>query len=158
MQIDVQRRLHEQLEVQRHLQLRIEAQGKYLQAVLERAKEALKGQNLATMGSFLTNNEVSERDQEAAHNKGKNLRASSLLSMNVGIHDEEKFGRRIVTKEALKGEEWKRRDSIETSGVQLKLSSDNYRVANFDVKLDLNSHDASSHSQQFDLNGFSWNC
>lgn len=131
--------------------------------MLERAKEeALKGQNLDTMGNFLTNIEDSERDQQA-HNKGKNLRASSLLSMNVGIHEEEKFGRRIVSKEDLKVEGWKRRDGgIETCGVQLKLNSDkiceDYRVASFDVKLDLNSHDASSHSQQFDLNGFGWNC
>jgi hypothetical protein len=32
--------------VQRHLQLRIEAQGKYLQAVLEQAQETLGKQNL----------------------------------------------------------------------------------------------------------------
>ncbi|GAB4851442.1 hypothetical protein Ancab_030844 [Ancistrocladus abbreviatus] len=48
MQIEVQRRLHEQLE--RHLQLRIEAQGKYLQAVLEKAQETLGKQNLGTVG------------------------------------------------------------------------------------------------------------
>ncbi|CAN4109513.1 unnamed protein product [Withania somnifera] len=44
MQIEVQRRLHEQLE------LRIEAQGKYLQAVLEKAQETLGTQNLGTIG------------------------------------------------------------------------------------------------------------
>ncbi|XP_057978603.1 myb-related protein 2-like isoform X2 [Malania oleifera] len=48
MQIEVQRRLHEQLE--RHLQLRIEAQGKYLQTVLEKAQETLERQNLGTVG------------------------------------------------------------------------------------------------------------
>ncbi|KAG6392461.1 hypothetical protein SASPL_146680 [Salvia splendens] len=37
MQIEVNRRLHEQLEVQRHLQLRIEAHGKYMQTILEKA-------------------------------------------------------------------------------------------------------------------------
>lgn len=39
--MEVQQRLQEQLEVQRHLQLRIEAQGKYLQSILEKAKETL---------------------------------------------------------------------------------------------------------------------
>ncbi|KAL6559187.1 hypothetical protein OROHE_006556 [Orobanche hederae] len=50
MQIAVQQRLHEQLEVQRHLQIRIEAQGKYLQSVLEKAQETIGGQNLGTVG------------------------------------------------------------------------------------------------------------
>ncbi|GKD87445.1 Myb family transcription factor APL isoform X2 [Tanacetum coccineum] len=43
MQIEVQRRLHEQLEVQRHLQLRIEAHGKYMQTILEKACQTLSG-------------------------------------------------------------------------------------------------------------------
>ncbi|KAK4481590.1 hypothetical protein RD792_012492 [Penstemon davidsonii] len=50
MQMEVQRKLHEQIEVkgkifqvQRHLQLRIEAQGKYLQSVLEKAQETISG-------------------------------------------------------------------------------------------------------------------
>ncbi|KAK7315636.1 hypothetical protein VNO77_34202 [Canavalia gladiata] len=255
MQIEVQRRLHEQLEqVQRHLQLRIEAQGKYLQAVLEKAQETLGRQSLGTegieaakvqlselasrvtsqcldskfselkelqvlwpqqtqegqatdcsMGSFLTYSEESQRDRET-HNKGLNLRAynvpplsvskecleesvhlksdltlseevkmflssssdnlperaSSLLSMNVGgVQEEGKLGGTSVSKE----ERWKGRDSNETRIVPFKLNhekiSQDYRLANFEVKLDLNSHDdndASSHCQQFDLNGFSWNC
>ena len=37
-------------QVQRHLQLRIEAQGKYLQSVLEKAQETLGRQNLGTVG------------------------------------------------------------------------------------------------------------
>ncbi|KAK7380652.1 hypothetical protein VNO78_33167 [Psophocarpus tetragonolobus] len=263
MQIEVQRRLHEQLEqVQRHLQLRIEAQGKYLQAVLEKAQETLGRQNIGAegveaakvqlselasrvssqsldskfselkelqvlwpqqtqegqatdcaMGSFLTYSEESQRDRET-HNMSLNLRAyngppfsvskenvqesihlkpdltlcevkenmmflssssdskvvkgdflperpSSLLSMNVGVQEEEKFGRTSVSKE----EGWKGRDSTESGRVPVKLNhekiSQDYRLANFEVKLDLNSHDdndASSHCQQFDLNGFSWNC
>ncbi|KAJ0244522.1 Myb-related protein 2 [Hirschfeldia incana] len=48
MQIEVQRRLHEQIE--RHLQLKIEAQGKYLQSVLEKALETLGKQNLGEAG------------------------------------------------------------------------------------------------------------
>ncbi|KAL0407145.1 UNVERIFIED_CONTAM: Myb family transcription factor IPN2 [Sesamum latifolium] len=47
MQMEVNRRLHEQLEVQRHLQLRIEAQGKYMQTILEKACQTLAGENMA---------------------------------------------------------------------------------------------------------------
>ncbi|KAI3985778.1 hypothetical protein MKX01_036952, partial [Papaver californicum] len=43
MQMEVKRRLHEQLVVQRHLQLRIEAQGKYMQTILEKACQTLVG-------------------------------------------------------------------------------------------------------------------
>lgn len=88
-------------------------------------------------------------------------RPSSLLSMNVGVQEEENFGRTTVPKE----EGWKGRKSTETGRAPVKLNhekiSQDYRLANFEVKLDLNSHDdndASSHCQQFDLNGFSWNC
>jgi hypothetical protein len=84
--------------------------------------------------------------------------------MNIGVHEGENFWRRNNSKEDLKSEEWKRRKSIETSGVQLKLNSNkisqDYKLANFEVKLDLNSHDDNdaSQCQKFDLNGFSWNC
>ncbi|XP_004514445.1 myb family transcription factor IPN2-like isoform X2 [Cicer arietinum] len=47
MQMEVHRRLHEQLEVQKHLQLRIEAQGKYMQSILEKAYSTLAGENMA---------------------------------------------------------------------------------------------------------------
>ncbi|KAK4491866.1 hypothetical protein RD792_002645 [Penstemon davidsonii] len=43
MQMEVNRRLHEQLEVQRHLQVRIEAQGKYMQSILEKACQRVLG-------------------------------------------------------------------------------------------------------------------
>lgn len=43
MQMEVQRKLHEQIEVQKHLQLRMEAQGRYLQSVLKKAEETLSG-------------------------------------------------------------------------------------------------------------------
>lgn len=51
MQMEVQRRLHEQLEVQRHLQLRIEAHGKYMQNMLEKAYQTLASENMAS-GSY----------------------------------------------------------------------------------------------------------
>nr|XP_043632328.1 myb-related protein 2-like isoform X2 [Erigeron canadensis] len=58
MQIEVQRRLHEQLE--RHLQLRIEAQGKYLQSVLEKAQETVGRQNLGEVGLEAAKIQLSE--------------------------------------------------------------------------------------------------
>lgn len=45
MQMEVQRRLHEQLE--KHLQMRIEAQGKYMQTILEKACQTLSSENMA---------------------------------------------------------------------------------------------------------------
>ncbi|KAI4333263.1 hypothetical protein L6164_018095 [Bauhinia variegata] len=53
MQMEVQRRIHEQLEVQKHLQLRIEAQGKYMQSILEKAYQTLAGENMATAATNL---------------------------------------------------------------------------------------------------------
>lgn len=46
--------------MQRHLQLRIEAQGKYLQAVLEKAQETLGRQNLGSMGLEAAKVQISE--------------------------------------------------------------------------------------------------
>ncbi|KAL1541387.1 myb-related protein 2-like isoform X2 [Salvia divinorum] len=60
MQIEVQQRLHEQLKVQRHLQMRIEAQGKYLQSVLEKAQESLGRQNVGTLGLEAAKVQLSE--------------------------------------------------------------------------------------------------
>ncbi|XP_072067116.1 myb-related protein 2 isoform X4 [Arachis hypogaea] len=54
MQIEVQRRLNEQLEV------RIEAQGKYLQAVLEKAQETLGKQDLGVVGLEAAKVQLSE--------------------------------------------------------------------------------------------------
>ncbi|URE29413.1 Myb-like DNA-binding domain [Musa troglodytarum] len=76
MQMEVQRKLQEQIEasalgdarchgfqlnwVQRHLQLRIEAQGKYLQSVLKKAQEALAGYSLSAIGIEAVRTELSE--------------------------------------------------------------------------------------------------
>ncbi|KAG2584100.1 myb-related protein 1-like [Panicum virgatum] len=51
MQREVQRKPQEQIEVQRHLQLRIEAQGRYLQSVLRRAEEVLADHSLGSPAS-----------------------------------------------------------------------------------------------------------
>lgn len=48
------------MQVQRHLQLRIEAQGKYLQAVLEKAQETLGRQNFGSMGLEAAKVQISE--------------------------------------------------------------------------------------------------
>eukprot|EP00252_Welwitschia_mirabilis_P013118 TRINITY_DN2899_c0_g1_i4.p1 TRINITY_DN2899_c0_g1~~TRINITY_DN2899_c0_g1_i4.p1 ORF type:complete len:276 (-),score=59.96 TRINITY_DN2899_c0_g1_i4:137-964(-) len=50
MQYEVQRRLREQVQVQQHLRLRLEAQGKYLQSILEKARETLAGHNMSCVG------------------------------------------------------------------------------------------------------------
>lgn len=47
-------------QVQRHLQLRIEAQGKYLQSVLKKAQETLAGYNSSSVGVELAKAELSE--------------------------------------------------------------------------------------------------
>lgn len=46
--------------MQKHLQLRIEAQGKYLQSVLKKAQEALSGYNSSPVGIKLTKAELSQ--------------------------------------------------------------------------------------------------
>ncbi|XP_010257637.1 PREDICTED: myb family transcription factor PHL8-like isoform X2 [Nelumbo nucifera] len=58
MQMEVQKKLHEQIE--RHLQLRIEAQGKYLQSVLKKAQETLAGYNSSSLGLEAAKAELSQ--------------------------------------------------------------------------------------------------
>ncbi|MCO5591098.1 hypothetical protein L7F22_045075 [Adiantum nelumboides] len=48
-QMEVQKQLHEQLEVQRRLQMRMDAQGRYLQLVLEKARELLASESIASI-------------------------------------------------------------------------------------------------------------
>ncbi|GJN31341.1 hypothetical protein PR202_gb19730 [Eleusine coracana subsp. coracana] len=52
--------LKSHLQVQRHLQLRIEAQGKYLQSVLEKAQETLTKQNAGSVGLETAKMQLSE--------------------------------------------------------------------------------------------------
>ncbi|XP_051122484.1 myb family transcription factor PHL8-like [Andrographis paniculata] len=49
LQMEAQRKLHEQIEVLRHLQIRIEAQGKYFESVLKKAQETLSGYSSCTI-------------------------------------------------------------------------------------------------------------
>ncbi|CAI9776108.1 unnamed protein product [Fraxinus pennsylvanica] len=60
VQMEVQIRLHEQLEVQRCLQLRIEAQAKYLQSILEKACKALDDHAVASAGLEAAGKELSK--------------------------------------------------------------------------------------------------
>ncbi|OEL36574.1 Myb family transcription factor APL [Dichanthelium oligosanthes] len=55
--------LKSHLQVQRHLQLRIEAQGKYLQSVLEKAQEALAKQSVDLDGGVLGTAAAAETQQ-----------------------------------------------------------------------------------------------
>ncbi|KAK8686814.1 hypothetical protein V6N13_125831 [Hibiscus sabdariffa] len=60
MQMEVQRKLHEQIEIHSHLQLRIEAQGKYLQSVLKKAQETLARYTSSSIGVELSKAEISQ--------------------------------------------------------------------------------------------------
>lgn len=123
MQIEVQRRLHEQLEVhdpvyfpikqyglsskaatasaaqnlqrhhpkispdkdvQRRLQLRIEAQGKYLQAVLEKAQETLGKQNIGKVGLEAAKLQLSELVSKVS-NQCLNLAFTEMAEEQQGI-------------------------------------------------------------------------
>lgn len=191
------------------MQLRIEAQGKYLQGVLEKAQETLGRQNLGTTGLEDAKVQLSELASKVSNqcvestlldnNKGLSLRAgngtpfiiankgdlslcdhlqekvvflspsnddaerrdSGLMSLSIGFKGEESYERSPVLKE----KSWMRRERTENEGVSGRLNhekiSQNYKPSIFQTELDLNVHhenDASSHCQQFDLNGFSWNC
>ncbi|KMT15375.1 hypothetical protein BVRB_3g060800 isoform A [Beta vulgaris subsp. vulgaris] len=123
MQIEVQRRLHEQLEVldpvyfqfkqnglspkaetttaaqnlqrhhpknsrdkdvQRRLQLRIEAQGKYLQAVLEKAQETLGKQNIGVVGLEAAKLQLSELVSKVS-NQCLNLAFAEMAEEQQGL-------------------------------------------------------------------------
>ncbi|XP_041003127.1 myb family transcription factor IPN2-like isoform X1 [Juglans microcarpa x Juglans regia] len=51
-QMEVRRRLNEQLEVQKHLQMRIDAQGKYMRTILEKACRTLSEENVNCQDGF----------------------------------------------------------------------------------------------------------
>uniref|UniRef100_A0A0D3CXN0 HTH myb-type domain-containing protein n=1 Tax=Brassica oleracea var. oleracea TaxID=109376 RepID=A0A0D3CXN0_BRAOL len=60
LQTEVQKKLHEHIEiVQRNLQVKIEAQGKYLQSVLIKAQQTLAGYTSSTLGMDFARTELS---------------------------------------------------------------------------------------------------
>ncbi|CAM6012141.1 unnamed protein product [Sphagnum balticum] len=71
MQLEVQKRLHEQLEVQRHLQLRIAAQAKYLSKILEEQQQqgssTRQALRLAVAQGEEPSTEANTRDDVAAN-------------------------------------------------------------------------------------------
>ncbi|KAL2495704.1 Myb family transcription factor APL [Forsythia ovata] len=84
MQMEVNRRLHEQLEVQRHLQLRIEAQGKYMQTILEKACQTLAGENMAS-GNYkgMGNHHQSVPEISGMKEFGPLMNFPSLQDLNI---------------------------------------------------------------------------
>ncbi|KAI3456647.1 hypothetical protein Pfo_013310 [Paulownia fortunei] len=81
MQMEVNRRLHEQLEVQRHLQLRIEAHGKYMQTILEKACQTLGGENMAAAsGSY---NKATGPEISGMKDFGPVMNFPSLQDLNI---------------------------------------------------------------------------
>ncbi|PIN02107.1 hypothetical protein CDL12_25383 [Handroanthus impetiginosus] len=85
MQMEVNRRLHEQLEVQRHLQLRIEAQGKYMQAILEKACQTLAGENMAAAAAAASGSYNKAMGPEISDMKdfGPAMNFPSLQDLNI---------------------------------------------------------------------------
>ncbi|XP_058747286.1 myb family transcription factor IPN2-like isoform X2 [Vicia villosa] len=93
MQMEVHRRLHEQLEVQKHLQLRIEAQGKYMQSILEKAYHTLAGENMAAAATNFkgingTQSIPDMKDFVSPHNNFPHFQ-----DLNICGSDEEQFER-----------------------------------------------------------------
>lgn len=78
--MEVQRRLHEQLEVQRHLQLRIEAQGKYMQSILEKACQTLAGENMAAAGGGYNNKGMGNHQGVPDHHMGSAMKDFGSLN------------------------------------------------------------------------------
>ncbi|KAG8386552.1 hypothetical protein BUALT_Bualt03G0160200 [Buddleja alternifolia] len=68
-----------QMEVQRHLQLRIEAQGKYMQTILEKACQTLAGENMAS-GSY---NKAVGPDISGMKDFGPSMNFPSLQDLNI---------------------------------------------------------------------------
>lgn len=69
-------------QVQRHLQLRIEAQGKYMQTILEKACQTLAGENMAS-GSYKGIGNQGVPDMGAMKDFGSSLNFPSLQDLNI---------------------------------------------------------------------------
>ncbi|PQP97805.1 protein PHR1-LIKE 1 [Prunus yedoensis var. nudiflora] len=68
--MEVQKQLHEQLEVQRALQLRIEDHAKYLQKILEEQQKAGSSLLSPQALSSLTTNSIQEPEQQPSSSAG----------------------------------------------------------------------------------------
>uniref|UniRef100_A0A0E0KD65 HTH myb-type domain-containing protein n=1 Tax=Oryza punctata TaxID=4537 RepID=A0A0E0KD65_ORYPU len=168
MQIEVQRRLHEQLE--RHLQLRIEAQGKYLQSVLEKAQETLAKQNAGfeeiessqmlqghtmhlgdgSVDSCLTACDGSQKDQDILSISLSAQKGKEIGCMSFDMHVKERgsedlFLDKLSRRPSNHQERCERRGGFSMS----------CQTANLDLNMN-DTYDGPKHCKKFDLNGFSW--
>uniref|UniRef100_A0ACD5ZYQ9 Uncharacterized protein n=1 Tax=Avena sativa TaxID=4498 RepID=A0ACD5ZYQ9_AVESA len=81
--MQMQRKLYEQIEVQRHLQLRMEAQGRYLQSVLRRAQQVLADNSLASSAKAEFSELISAVDTECLSSSSLQRRHRSVDSSCV---------------------------------------------------------------------------
>ncbi|KAJ4969780.1 hypothetical protein NE237_002879 [Protea cynaroides] len=145
--------------VQQHLQLRIEALGKHLQSVLEKAKETLGKQNIGPAGLEAAKVQLSElaskvsteclnstlSDLKEMQGEKKHDSCSFYEGTPKGDEDEHFFHQNNTTRPAIEPD--------------YEKTLKEFRLPCLTAKLDLNAHDendASSSCKQFDLNGFSW--
>ncbi|KAJ0113017.1 hypothetical protein Patl1_03634 [Pistacia atlantica] len=123
-QAEVQQRLQEHLEVQKTLQMRIEAQGKYLQTILDKAQKSL---SLHDMNASASGNAEATRVQLMSFN----LALSNLME---NINEPDRKGNITEINDILK--------KANTNGSAFQIQGVCKREAdidNEDVKLELNS-------------------
>lgn len=71
---------HASWQVQRHLQLRIEAQGKYMQSILEKACQTLAGENMAAAGGGYNNKGMGNHQGVPDHHMGSAMKDFGSLN------------------------------------------------------------------------------
>jgi hypothetical protein len=95
--MEVQHHLQQQLEVQRSLQLRIEAQGKYLQSILEKAKETLAGHTSSSPGLEAAHAKLAELASKVTNDPVLMGHGSfSLMSLPPGMINNPEFLQHVV--------------------------------------------------------------
>ncbi|XP_042471519.1 myb family transcription factor IPN2-like [Zingiber officinale] len=69
IRMQIERRCHEQLEIQKHLQLRIEAEAKYMESMLERAYQTLLKDSIGDHHQGLAQNLVAQKNLDPSNNR-----------------------------------------------------------------------------------------
>ncbi|KAI3723257.1 hypothetical protein L2E82_34719 [Cichorium intybus] len=166
MQTEVQRRLHEQLEVHRHLQLRIEAQGKYLEAVLEKAQKTVGRQNLGAVGREAAKVQLSELVSKVSTPRTLNSAFSGMKDADCSIDscltfcesqqiNQDMLGLNFLNSSTNAPLEFKKVEVTRRKTEPVRLEnlepSQKLRLLYYEKKLD-----AASSRRAFDLNGLSW--
>jgi hypothetical protein len=144
-------------QVQRHLQLRIEAQGKYLQSVLEKAQEALAKQTVLGLEEDAASSFKAPPPELLAATKGSV--DSFLTACERDHHDMLSIGlcttprRRRASEEYVFLEEPSRGASSPDENRRCDIRG--LRTAELDLSINntFRTHD----SDRIDLNGSSWN-